>query len=188
MHGNGGICTFGGAEAVLGLVEVQHIAGVVAVAQQHAGAVVGGFGHVVDLLGGGGREQVAHRGTMRQALAHQAAEFYFLGKVVLLDHGHGVQSLYAHLSRLEVAEGMARTVAGGIPGSKGALVLRSLQTGTAKRPTNKQQQDDFIASVIDPAITFGAPRGLTLDCVSLMENSGARRDASASLAHQAHKE
>ena len=36
-----------------------------------------------------------------------AAEFYFLGKVVILDHGHGVQSLYAHLSRLDVAEGMA---------------------------------------------------------------------------------
>jgi len=36
-----------------------------------------------------------------------AAEFYFLGKVVVLDHGHGVQSLYAHLSRLDVAEGMA---------------------------------------------------------------------------------
>ena len=36
-----------------------------------------------------------------------AAEFYFLGKVVVLDHGHGVQSLYAHLSRLEVAEGVA---------------------------------------------------------------------------------
>jgi hypothetical protein len=41
------------------------------------------------------------------------------------------------------------TPADGIPGSKGALVLRSLQTGTAKRPTNKQQQDDFIASVIE---------------------------------------
>ncbi len=36
-----------------------------------------------------------------------AAEFYFLGKVVLLDHGHGVQSLYAHLSRVDVAEGTA---------------------------------------------------------------------------------
>ncbi|MBD0273759.1 MAG: M23 family metallopeptidase [Acetobacteraceae bacterium] len=36
-----------------------------------------------------------------------AAEFYFLGNVVLLDHGHGVQSLYAHLSRVDVAEGMA---------------------------------------------------------------------------------
>jgi hypothetical protein len=36
-----------------------------------------------------------------------ASEFYFLGKVVVLDHGHGVQSLYAHLSRMDVEEGMA---------------------------------------------------------------------------------
>ena len=36
-----------------------------------------------------------------------AGEFYFLGKVVVLDHGHGVQSLYAHLSLLDMSEDMA---------------------------------------------------------------------------------
>ncbi len=44
-------------------------------------------------------------GAMAPGRVLLAAEFYFLGKVVVLDHGHGVQSLYAHLSRVDVAEG-----------------------------------------------------------------------------------
>ncbi len=38
------------------------------------------------------------------------------------------------------------TPAGGLPGSEGALLLRSLQTG-GSRPTYRQQQDDFVANV-----------------------------------------
>lgn len=34
-----------------------------------------------------------------------AADLYFTGNTVILDHGHGVQSLHAHLSRMDVAEG-----------------------------------------------------------------------------------
>ena len=34
-----------------------------------------------------------------------AAEFFFFGKLVVIDHGHGVNSLYAHLSAIDVAEG-----------------------------------------------------------------------------------
>lgn len=34
-----------------------------------------------------------------------AEDLYFTGNTVILDHGHGVQSLYAHTSRLDVAEG-----------------------------------------------------------------------------------
>ncbi len=34
-----------------------------------------------------------------------AEELYFTGNTLILDHGHGVQSLYAHASRLDVAEG-----------------------------------------------------------------------------------
>lgn len=34
-----------------------------------------------------------------------AAEFHFFGKLVVLDHGHGVNTLYAHLSAIEVTEG-----------------------------------------------------------------------------------
>ncbi len=48
-----------GVEAQLGLAEVQDVAGVVAVAQQHAAAGVGGLGHPVDLAGRGRGEHVA---------------------------------------------------------------------------------------------------------------------------------
>jgi len=34
-----------------------------------------------------------------------AAEFHFFGKVMVLDHGHGVNTLYAHLSALDAREG-----------------------------------------------------------------------------------
>ena len=34
-----------------------------------------------------------------------AADLYFTGNTVVLDHGHGVQSLHAHLSRMDAAEG-----------------------------------------------------------------------------------
>lgn len=34
-----------------------------------------------------------------------AEDFFFFGKLVVLDHGHGVNSLYAHLSAIDVAEG-----------------------------------------------------------------------------------
>ncbi|HYF06337.1 MAG TPA: M23 family metallopeptidase, partial [Acetobacteraceae bacterium] len=34
-----------------------------------------------------------------------ADEFFFFGKLIVLDHGHGVNSLYAHLSAMDVAEG-----------------------------------------------------------------------------------
>lgn len=34
-----------------------------------------------------------------------AAEFHFFGRVLVLDHGHGVNTLYAHLSAIEVREG-----------------------------------------------------------------------------------
>lgn len=34
-----------------------------------------------------------------------AAEFHFFGKLIVLDHGHGVNTLYAHLSALDVREG-----------------------------------------------------------------------------------
>ena len=38
-----------------------------------------------------------------------AEDLYFTGNTVILDHGHGVQSLYAHASRLDVAEGAVVT-------------------------------------------------------------------------------
>ena len=34
-----------------------------------------------------------------------AADFFFFGQLIVLDHGHGVNSLYAHLSAMDVTEG-----------------------------------------------------------------------------------
>ncbi|WP_424813298.1 M23 family metallopeptidase [Roseococcus sp. YIM B11640] len=34
-----------------------------------------------------------------------AAEFHFFGRLLVLDHGHGVNTLYAHLSAIDVREG-----------------------------------------------------------------------------------
>ncbi|MBY0337265.1 MAG: M23 family metallopeptidase [Acetobacteraceae bacterium] len=38
-----------------------------------------------------------------------AAEFHFFGRLVVLDHGHGVNTLYAHLNAIHVREGQAVT-------------------------------------------------------------------------------
>jgi murein DD-endopeptidase MepM/ murein hydrolase activator NlpD len=34
-----------------------------------------------------------------------ADEFHFFGKLIVVDHGHGVNSLYAHLSEIAAREG-----------------------------------------------------------------------------------
>jgi murein DD-endopeptidase MepM/ murein hydrolase activator NlpD len=48
-----------------------------------------------------------------------AADFFFFGKLVVIDHGHGINTLYAHLSAIDVAEGAV--VAQGAPiGAMGA--------------------------------------------------------------------
>src|SRR5262249_40173999 len=51
----------------------------------------------------------AHSGTLVRAAADgvvvHAGWFGSYGKVVLVDHGNGVQTLYAHLSRFEVVPG-----------------------------------------------------------------------------------
>lgn len=41
------------------------------------------------------------------------------------------------------------TPEGGIPGSRGSLLLRSLYTGIPGSPSHRQQQDDFICDVVD---------------------------------------
>ena len=65
-------------EPQLGLAEVQDVAGVVAVAEEHAAAGVGGLGHAVDLPGGGRGEHVAAGGGCRQAGSDESGE----GRVV----------------------------------------------------------------------------------------------------------
>ena len=63
-----------GAKAVLRGVEVEHVAGVVAVAEEHPAAALGGRGDAVHLLRRGRREEVAHRRAVREALADEPAE------------------------------------------------------------------------------------------------------------------
>lgn len=46
-------------------------------------------------------------------------DMYFTGQTVMIDHGHGVQSVYAHLSRIDVADGEA-VAAGQTIGAVGA--------------------------------------------------------------------
>lgn len=48
-----------------------------------------------------------------------AADFYFTGGTVVLDHGHGVMSTFAHLDRVDVTEG-AQLEAGAVIGAVGA--------------------------------------------------------------------
>jgi murein DD-endopeptidase MepM/ murein hydrolase activator NlpD len=48
-----------------------------------------------------------------------AAEFFFFGRLIVLDHGHGVNTLYAHCSALDVMEGEA-VAAGARIGAVGA--------------------------------------------------------------------
>lgn len=56
-----------------------------------------------------GLDIAAPTGTPMHAMAAGrvllAEDLYFTGNTVILDHGHGVQSLYAHASRLDVQEG-----------------------------------------------------------------------------------
>ena len=73
-HGDGLARDALGSQSLLRGVEVQHIAGVVAVREEHPAATVRRRRDRVDLLRRGRREQVAHRRAMREALADQTAE------------------------------------------------------------------------------------------------------------------
>ncbi len=48
-----------------------------------------------------------------------SASFFFFGELVVIDHGHGINTLYAHLSRRDVTEGEA-VARGGRIGAIGA--------------------------------------------------------------------
>lgn len=51
------------------------------------------------------------------SLVHE--DMYFTGKTLMIDHGHGVQSVYAHMSRIDVADGDA-VAAGDVVGAVGS--------------------------------------------------------------------
>lgn len=70
-----------------------------------------------------------------------AEDLYFTGHTVLLDHGHGVVSLYAHLSRIDVREGemLARGQGLGAIGATGRVTGPHLHLGL-----------NWLATAIDP--------------------------------------
>jgi len=55
-----------------------------------------------------------------------SGDFFFFGQLLVLDHGHGVNTLYAHLSERLVAEGE--------PVAPGALIARMGATGRVTGP------------------------------------------------------
>jgi murein DD-endopeptidase MepM/ murein hydrolase activator NlpD len=79
-----------------------------------------------------------------------AMDLYFTGHTVVLDHGFGVQTLYAHLSRLEVAEGEMLAAGQGI-GLSGA-------TGRVTGP-HLHFALNWFATALDPATALPAAQG-----------------------------
>ena len=71
-------------------------------------------------------------------------------RVVVLDHGHGVQSLYAHLSRMDVAEGeaVARRQLLGAIGATGRVTGAHLHLGL-----------NWFATAVDPQPLLPPARG-----------------------------
>jgi murein DD-endopeptidase MepM/ murein hydrolase activator NlpD len=79
-----------------------------------------------------------------------AMDLYFTGNTVVLDHGFGVQTLYAHMSRLDVAEG-ARLASGQGIGLSGA-------TGRVTGP-HLHFAMNWFATAVDPASALPAAQG-----------------------------
>ncbi|OUE28383.1 hypothetical protein BFL36_01440 [Clavibacter michiganensis] len=76
------------AHPLLRLVEVQHVARVVAVEEERAAALLAGADHGLHLVRRGRREQVAHRGAVGEARADEAAERGVVPGAAADDHGH----------------------------------------------------------------------------------------------------
>ena len=60
-----------------------------------------------------------------------AEDLYFTGNTMLIEHGHGVTTLYAHLSRLDLREGdaVARGQVIGLSGATGRVTGPHLHLG-----------------------------------------------------------
>ena len=79
-----------------------------------------------------------------------AADLYFTGHTVVIDHGFGVQTLYAHMSRLDVTEGEALAAGQGIglSGATGRVTGPHLHFGM-----------NWFGTAVDPASALPAAQG-----------------------------
>ncbi|MEL0106889.1 MAG: M23 family metallopeptidase [Rhodospirillales bacterium] len=98
-----------------------------------------------------GVDIAAPKGTPVRAMAdgivtlvHQ--NMFFTGKTLMIDHGHGLQSVYAHLSEISVKEGTAVR--------KGDLIGRIGATGRATAP-HLHWGVSWFATHLDPALVVG---------------------------------
>lgn len=80
-----------------------------------------------------------------------AQDLYFTGGTLMIDHGHGVQSVYCHLSRIDVKIG--ETV------RQGQVIAQSGQSGRATGPNLHWGVSWFDNHVDAMALTGPMPRG-----------------------------
>lgn len=103
-----------------------------------------------------GTDIAAPAGTPVQAAADglvslAAPDLYFTGMTVMLDHGHGLSSVYAHLSAITVSEGQAVR--------RGETIGKVGATGRATGP-HLHWGMSWFDQRLDPEVviqTFGAP-------------------------------
>jgi hypothetical protein len=61
-------------ETVLRLIEIEHVASVVAITEQDTGTTLAVHGYIEDLVRGRGRKNVAHHGAVSEALSDESGE------------------------------------------------------------------------------------------------------------------
>jgi murein DD-endopeptidase MepM/ murein hydrolase activator NlpD len=77
-------------------------------------------------------------------MVHQ--NMFFTGKTLMIDHGHGVTSVYAHLSAIDIKEGALVR--------KGEVIGRVGATGRATAP-HLHWGVSWFATKLDPALVVG---------------------------------
>ena len=100
-----------------------------------------------------------------------ADEFFFFGKLLVIDHGHGVNTLYAHLSALHATEGkevaQGERVAAVVDGSGLREALR--RESTAEAESRLENLDELVAAAEEfAARPEGGDLGEFLDSVALI--------------------
>ena len=118
------------AASCCGRVEVEHVARVVAVAEQHAAAVLGRLRDRRDLLRGRRGEEVAHRGAVREALADESAERRVVAGAAADDERDGASGVGASSGRRRRAPGAP---SGRLAATKPSIISSAKSAGSLKR-------------------------------------------------------